>query len=301
MKRYELDFYGFSNEDGDGCMAVFVEFPDIKGVGDTFEEAEADAYERLENHFRTIKDKEQGTMMTFEQGVAAYEAREFSQAYECFEEAAASNDNAMVNLAFMHMKGAGCERSTEKAQAWFEKAAEMNNMHALNSLGIFYEKGMTGTVDADLALEFYAKAADLGHVEAQAKTGMMLRQDGKHADAMRYLIAAAHNNNAQAQEQVTYVSNKELCVEENEAFRALEPARQVELVETMIETQLKPTLAIDEGGIELVNFIPGSTPQIWLHYLGACSGCHLGSTSTAQMILDKFETLIDKNVVIYLM
>ncbi|MEJ2468630.1 MAG: hypothetical protein P8Y51_06095 [Campylobacterales bacterium] len=48
MKQYALDYIGFSNEDGDGCVALFVDFPDIKGIGDTFEEAEADAYERLE-------------------------------------------------------------------------------------------------------------------------------------------------------------------------------------------------------------------------------------------------------------
>ncbi len=39
MEKYLLDYYGFSNEDGDGCMAVFVDFPDVKGLGDTFEES----------------------------------------------------------------------------------------------------------------------------------------------------------------------------------------------------------------------------------------------------------------------
>ncbi|MFT5661153.1 MAG: putative RNase H-like HicB family nuclease [Sulfurimonas sp.] len=53
MKDYELDYYGFSNEDGDGFMAIFVLFPDIKGIGDTYEEAKIDAYERLENYFNT--------------------------------------------------------------------------------------------------------------------------------------------------------------------------------------------------------------------------------------------------------
>lgn len=298
MKRHELDYYGFSNEDGDGCLAVFVDYPDVKGVGDTYEEAEADAYERLELY---LKAKEQGSMMTFEEGVAAYEAKEYAQAYSYFTEAAGTNPNAMVNLAFMHMKGTGCERSTEKAQGWFEKAAEEGNMHALNSLGIFYEKGMTGVVDASKSLEYYRKAADLGHVDAQAKTGMLLRQRGENADAMRYLITAAHNNNAQAQELITYVSNAELATKRNEAFHSLDAERQKALVENLIETKLKPTLAVDEGGIEMLNFIPGETPQIWLHYLGACSGCHLGSTSTAQLILDHFETMIDKNVVIYLM
>jgi hypothetical protein len=184
---------------------------------------------------------------------------------------------------------------------WFSRAAEQGNIHACNSLALFYEKGLHGTVDADKALEYYRKAADLGHVDAQLKTGMLFREKGKIAEAMRYLITAAHNNNTQAQELITYVSNAELASERNEAFRALDAARQRALVEHLIETKIRPTLSSDGGGIELVNFLSGETPKIWLHYLGACSGCHLAPTSTADMLLDHFETLIDKNVVLYLM
>lgn len=298
MKRLEMDYYGFSNEDGDGCMAVFVDYPDIKGVGDTDEEAETDAYEQLELH---LKMKETQMSATFDKAVAAYENKSYNEAYGLFEEAAEANPNAMVNLALMHMKGAGCERSNETAAAWFEKAAEQGSTHAMNSLGIFFEKGMHGVQDADKSLEYYKKAADLGHVDAQAKAGMLFRERGKITEAMRYLITAAHNNNAQAQEIITYVSNAGLDDKRNAAFHLLDIARQQALVETLIETKIRPTLATDGGGIELINYVPGETPQIWLNYLGACSGCHLGSTSTADMLLDHFETLIDKNVVLYLM
>lgn len=298
MERYELDFYGFSNEDGDGCMAVFVDFPDVKGVGDTFEEAEADAYERLERHF---KMKETDMNATFDNAVKAYETKNYQEAYRLFEEAAPTNANAMVNLALMHMKGYGCERSNESAKTWFEKAAEQGNAQALHSLGIFFEKGMHGVADEAQSLEYYRKAADTGHVDAQLKTGMLLRQRGEIADAMRYLIAAAHNNNSQAQSIVTYVSNADLATERNEAFHGLDVARQRALVENLLETKIRPTLAVDGGGIELINYVPGATPQVWLVYKGTCSGCHLGSTTTADMLLDHFQTMIDKNVVLYLM
>ncbi len=238
---------------------------------------------------------------TFDRAVAAYESKQYSEAYGLFSEAAEANPNAMVNLALMHMKGAGCERSNETAAEWFEKAAGQGSTHALNSLGIFYEKGMHGIQDGDKALEYYKKAADLGHVDAQVKTGMLQRERGNNAEAMRYLITAAHNNNAQAQEIITYVSNAGVSEARNEPFRMLDAAQQQQLVEQMIETKIRPTLATDGGGIELINYVPGETPQVWLNYLGACSGCHLGSTSTADMLLDHFETLIDKNVVLYLM
>jgi Fe-S cluster biogenesis protein NfuA len=299
MKEYPLDYYGFSNEEGDGCMAVFVDFPDIKGVGDTFEEAKIDAYEVLENY---LKKKETKMVTVFQEGVKAFEKKAFPQAYHYFEEAAdKQNSDAMVNLAVMHMKGVGCERDFSMAKSWFEKAAILDNTHAMMGLAQFYEQGMDGSIDNDLALEYYAKVADKGSVDAQLKAGILYREKGEIAKAMQYLIAAAHNNNPQAQEIITYVSNAGIDIQKNEMFRALDEVKQRHLVEQMINSKIKPTLEGDNGGIELVNYIPGEKPQVWLNYLGACSGCHLGSTSTADMMLKHFETLIDKNVVLYLM
>jgi TPR repeat protein len=299
-KEYALDYYGFSNEDGDGCMAVFVDFPEIKGVGDTFEEAKIDAYENLEN-YRANKEKKEMTT-EFEKGVSAFEQKSYPLAYEHFEEAAGlDNKDAMVNLAVMHMKGMGCQRDMLSAEKWFEKAAALGHIHAMMSLAHFYEKGLQGEVDSDKALKYYVMAADEGLVDAQLKSGMLYREKGQIAKAMQYLITAAHNNNQQAQEIITYVSNAGVEQNRNEMFRALDAEKQKALVENMIETKIRPTLEADSGGIELVNYILGDVPQVWLNYLGACSGCHLGSTSTADMLLDQFEALIDKNVVLYLM
>ncbi len=298
MKRYELDYYGFSNEDGDGCMAVFVAFPYIKGVGDSYEEARIDAYEELE---RYLKNKEKEMTGIFDRAVEAFEAKQFDEAYSLFAEDAELNTKAMLNLAMMHMKGKGCEQSDATAMMWLERASEQGDIQASNALATFYEKGVHVAQDGDKALEYYVKAADGGHVDAQLKAGMLYRERGKTAEAMRYLIAAAHNNQPQAQEIITYVSNASLATGKNKAFHSLDALRQRALVENLVETKIRPTLEADSGGIALVNYIPGETPQIWLNYLGACSGCHLGSTSTADMLLDHFETMIDKNVVLYLM
>jgi len=237
----------------------------------------------------------------FDKAVEAYETKHYSEAYGLFEEAAQTNPNAMVNLALMHMKGTGCEKNNDVALTWFERAAAKDNTKALYNLGTFYEKGMNGSADGDMALEYYKQAADNGHVDAQLKAGLLYRQKGKIVEAMRYLITAAHNNNDQAQFIITYVSNSPTAIVRNHAFHDLEVIAQRSLVENLITTKIRPALASDNGGIELINYIGGATPQIWLNYLGACSGCQLGSTSTADMLLDHFETMIDKNVVLYLM
>lgn len=238
---------------------------------------------------------------TFNKAITAYETKEYKKAYELFEEVAEENPNAMVNIALMHIKGTGCEKSADSALAWFTKAATQGSVEAMYSLGTFFEKGMHGMIDADKAFEYYKKAADNGHVDSQLKTGLLYRQDGKIAEAMRYLIAAAHNNQDQAQSIITYVSNSDSEGVSNKAFHDLSVIRQRALVENLIETKIRPALASDEGGIELVNYVNGEIPQIWLNYKGACSGCQLGSTSTADMLLEQFETMIDKNVILYLM
>ena len=238
---------------------------------------------------------------TFNKAIIAYETKEYHEAYELFESVADENPNAMVNLAFMHLNGIGCKKNNDSALAWFTKAASHGSAQAMHSLGTFFEKGMHGMIEEDRAFEYYKKAAENGHVDSQLKVGLLYRQEGKIAEAMRYLIAAAHNNQPQAQSIITYVSNTQTKTERNHAFHDLSVIRQRALVESLIETKIRPALATDEGGIELVNYVNGETPQIWLNYKGACSGCQLGSTSTADMLLKQFETMIDKNVILYLM
>ncbi|OHE10916.1 MAG: hypothetical protein A2513_01090 [Sulfurimonas sp. RIFOXYD12_FULL_33_39] len=135
----------------------------------------------------------------------------------------------------------------------------------------------------------------------QLKTGMLYKEDGNILEAMRYLIAAAHNNNVQAQSIITYVSNSSIGGAKNESFYLLSDFAQKKLIQDLIDTKISPVLLSDGGGVKLVNYISGENPQIWLNYIGSCSGCHLGSTSTADMLLNHFERLIDKNVVLYLM
>jgi hypothetical protein len=150
-------------------------------------------------------------------------------------------------------------------------------------------------------LEHHKKEADTNHADAQLKTGMLYRENGNILEAMRYLIAAAHNSNAQAQAIITYVSNSAIGGDKNNSFYLLSDFAQKELIQNLIDTKITPALSGDGGGIKLVNYISGEKPQIWLKYLGTCSGCHLGSTSTADMLLKHFEAMIDKNVVLYLM
>jgi Fe-S cluster biogenesis protein NfuA len=162
-----------------------------------------------------------------------------------------------------------------------------------------YENGIGVTASVSDSIRHYTVAAEAGMATAQLKLGILLRNDDG-LNSMKWMIKAAHAGESQAHSLLTYVSNKSEDNDINVAFRVLDLSSQRAKVETVISENLGPILASDGGGVELVNYVSGDIPEIWLRYLGACSGCHLGPTSTAGMILEQFENVIDKSIVIYL-
>ncbi|OHD84863.1 MAG: hypothetical protein A2Y52_08555 [Sulfuricurvum sp. RIFCSPLOWO2_02_43_6] len=181
----------------------------------------------------------------------------------------------------------------------FERAAAYGHETASFYMGGMYENGIGVTADKTEAIRYYTTAAEANMPTAQLKLGILLR-DEDVLNSMRWMIRAAHSGEAQAHSLLTYVSNMSEATDINVAFRMMDESSQRAKVEMVIAENLAPTLASDGGGVELVNYIGGDTPEIWLRYLGACSGCHLGPTSTAGMILEQFEKVIDKKIVIYL-
>ncbi|PPJ49317.1 sel1 repeat family protein [Rhizobium sp. KAs_5_22] len=64
---------------------------------------------------------------------------------------------AMVNLAAMIE-----DSEPEQALDWYRKSAELGSALGQYNLGVAYQNGMGGPVDADKAIEFYRKALDQG-------------------------------------------------------------------------------------------------------------------------------------------
>ena len=216
-----------------------------------------------------------------------------------WEGLSATNADAMVNLGTLYVKGFGVPKSISIAFTLFERAAAYGHETAAFYMGGMYENGIGVAENKAEAIRYYTIAAEANMPTAQLKLALLLR-DEDVLNSMKWMISAAHAGEAQAHSLLTYVSNMSQATDINVAFRMMDESSQRAKVEMVIAENLTPTLASDGGGIELVNYIGGDTPEIWLRYLGACSGCHLGPTSTAGMILEQFENVIDKKIVIYL-
>ncbi|HEX5710492.1 MAG TPA: NifU family protein [Sulfuricurvum sp.] len=240
---------------------------------------------------------EEETLM--QQAIKAYDAKDFISAKAIWESLGEFNSNAMVNLGTMYVKGFGMAKNIHKAYELFERAASLGHETAAFYLGGMYENGIGVAADKDKSIRYYTVAGEAGMATAQLKLGILLRNDDV-LNSMKWMIKAAHAGESQAHSLLTYVSNQNEEFDINVAFRSSNESAQRAKVESVIRDNLGPILASDGGGVELVNYISGDTPEIWLRYLGACSGCHLGPTSTAGMILEQFENIIDKRIVIYL-
>jgi len=240
---------------------------------------------------------EEETLM--QQAINAYDTKDYIGAKAIWESLGDTNTNAMVNLGTMYVKGFGTSKNIHKAYELFERAASLGHETAAFYLGGMYENGIGVTASVSESIHYYTVAAEAGMATAQLKLGILLRNDDG-LRSMKWMIKAAHAGEVQAHSLLTYVSNKNDNNDINVAFRVLDLSTQRSMVEKVITDHLGPILASDGGGVELVNYVSGDVPEIWLRYLGACSGCHLGPTSTAGMILEQFENVIDKNIIIYL-
>jgi hypothetical protein len=295
MEELRTHYHYFSNEEGDGYEIYSCDFPDVKGFGESYEEAMDD----LRINLKRNEERRMEAESLMESAIGAYDRKEFAVAKSIWEGLSATNTDAMVNLGTMYVKGFGVAKDIQTAYKLFDRAAEQGHEVASFYLGGMFENGIGVIADKDQSIRYYSVAAEANMSTAQLKLGILLRNDDV-LNSMKWMIKAAHAGEAQAHALLTYVSNQNAATDINVTFRMMDELSQRAKVELVITENLAPILASDGGGVELVNYVSGDTPEIWLRYLGACSGCHLGPTSTAGMILEQFEKVIDKKIVIYL-
>nr|WP_181718316.1 tetratricopeptide repeat protein [Psychrobacter sp.]QJS05259.1 sel1 repeat protein [Psychrobacter sp.] len=110
---------------------------------------------------------------------------------------------AQFNMGFTHYngieKGDGKEytvitRGYEKAFEWFTKAAEQGHADAQNNLGLMYKAGLGVSHDDYVAFEWFTKAAEQGHADAQNNLGLLYR-DGKGAPQIVHIVLHGHEIN----------------------------------------------------------------------------------------------------------
>lgn len=94
------------------------------------------------------------------------------------------------------------------AYKWVKRSAELNYPDGLFGMGKAYETGeLSVEKDKKKALEWYLKAANLGHTESQHKAGILLKHDDG-AESERWHLKAANKGHAGSQTNLGYMYAK---------------------------------------------------------------------------------------------
>jgi TPR repeat protein len=111
---------------------------------------------------------------TFDQGWAAYDAKDYPKAFKILLPLAEKGDTrAQVTIGVMYENGEGIPKDTAKAFEWYEKAANLGVPRVQYELGGKYAHGVNAQQDYAKALHWYRKAADQGFGDAQFQVGSM--------------------------------------------------------------------------------------------------------------------------------
>jgi hypothetical protein len=115
---------------------------------------------------------------SFAKAVALYERKQYAEALPYFKRAAAAgNTHAMNDLGLMYEKGQGVNRDDERAVGWYSKAADTESQAMVNLAGM-YIGGRGGLPkDAAKAVALLRKAADAGNANGMMLLGAMY-EDG---------------------------------------------------------------------------------------------------------------------------
>jgi len=123
------------------------------------------------------------------------------EAFYWFEKAAKQGlAQAQCSLGMIYAVGNSFVKpNPQESIKWFELSAAQNEVEAIYSLGVSYQNGIGVKVNEQKFLEYYKKAADLGHETAQSNyanyfLSKVLEKNGTEADkatALKYLKLSA--------------------------------------------------------------------------------------------------------------
>jgi len=115
--------------------------------------------------------------MDLSSGIAAFEAKHFSQAAALLSPLAdLGNPDAQYRMAIMAQNGLGMVRNELLAYKYMKSAAEQDHALAQHGLGFMYMEGECVAKNAEMAAFWFRKAAEQGLAGSQTTLAMMYEE-----------------------------------------------------------------------------------------------------------------------------
>ena len=83
----------------------------------------------------------------------------------------------------------------------------------------------------------------------------------------------------------------------NTSFEVMTKEQKIELIEDVLDDDVRPMLVMDGGNMEILDIVE-SPPHhdLYIRYLGACSGCSSGSMGTLYAIESILQSKVNENI-----
>lgn len=129
-----------------------------------------------------------------------------AEAVRLFQKAAAAGSSAaQVSLGHLYLAGDIVEQDLSLALELFNQAAAQGNPASFFSLGHLFESGTGVTQNLETAKSWFARAASAGLGNAQLRLVYLLRREGDPSAALQWLIKAADQDIATAQNDYAWL------------------------------------------------------------------------------------------------
>jgi len=119
---------------------------------------------------------------------------------------------------------------------------------------------------------------------------------GGHEEKEYYLVDILADTRAQMEEEKLKVAAD--ASESGElTFDKMTLVQRIKAIDTLLDEEIRPMLAMDGGNMEIID-IKENIPHydLYIRYLGACSGCASGSSGTLYAIESVLKQKIDENL-----
>jgi len=84
---------------------------------------------------------------------------------------------------------------------------------------------------------------------------------------------------------------------ENIEFNDMTPEQKLEAIEKVIDENIRQFLVMDGGNMEIIDVKEsGAYTDVYIRYMGACSGCASATTGTLFAIENTLKEKLDKNI-----
>ena len=146
---------------------------------------------------------------------ASYEARNYSDALNWYEQAAAKGDPTAENLiGWIYQKGLGVKEDDAEALKWYLKAATQGFAASQTNAGWCYQNGLGVAADTRAAIEWYQKAIAQGNDSAEINMGY-LYENGigvtkNLGEAKKWYKVAADHGSQEAQRDLDALEAKQV-------------------------------------------------------------------------------------------